>query len=89
MHSQYGNREVFSMEIRNLDLPWSISELNHEKNPIGSWSNQIKLSSCCKFINDVYIHVVSVSRFASAATGARGPRPWRGFTHGPDHCKMP
>ena len=25
----------------------------------------------------------SVPRFASAAIGARGPRPWRGFTHGP------
>ena len=24
-----------------------------------------------------------VLRFVSAATGARGPRPWRGFTHGP------
>ena len=22
------------------------------------------------------------------ATGARGPRPWRGFTHGQDHCNI-
>ena len=34
--------------------------------------------------------VLPVSRFASAATGAHGPRPWRGFTRGPHtNAKLP
>ena len=39
----------------------------------------------------VYLHLLVddailddlVPRFASAVTGSHGPRPWRGFTHGP------
>ena len=40
-----------------------------------------------KFNNVDIINIDTVPHFATAATKSRGPRPWRGFTHGTDHSK--
>ena len=41
-------------------------------------------------VTDIIIIASPVLRFASAATETRGPRPWRGFTHGPQtNAKFP
>ena len=34
------------------------------------------------FYKNFIKQILPVPRFASPETGARGPRPWRGFTHG-------
>ena len=36
-----------------------------------------------RFQTGILIYFNSVPRFASAVIWSRGPRPWRGFTHGP------
>ena len=36
-----------------------------------------------KYIKVLHNQYPSLPQFASAVTGSRGPRPWRGFTHGP------
>ena len=45
----------------------------------------------CAFCNMDYISESLVPRLASAVIWSRGPRPWRGFTHGPlitDKCPI-
>ena len=42
-----------------------------------------RMAEATSFDNTLVAGLALVPRFASAATGSCGPRPWHGFTHGP------
>ena len=55
------------------------------KDRFGKGEVNIEYWSTKKILADFFTNPCSVPRLASAATLARGPRPWRGFTH---RCRM-
>ena len=83
--ANFPNTEMPTITDLGTEIPKTDGEMIYlEKKNIDEAIHQ-KLRNKDVYKSDMQkiYNLIPVPRFASAATEARGPRPWRGFTHGP------